>query len=312
MSNIDFPWLRRIYVSFDGAGGGIYQSDGTQRQARIIARVEKTIQGIPNATSLTLYNLSENTRSSFQRGKTKVTIKAGWDEGPFKGLKQCFKGTLATAASQRAGADIVTSITAISAIDDLNLTTVDKTWLPGYPVAEIVKELADMLPGVTVDRNRIKYIENYIATGAWSHKGTVRTALDHLSREFGFSWNIADQHFQACKDLKSFGGGTVVKSPYLIDVNPVFTGQGMMQMVKGLRIRCTFNATVNPLFNVSVESEVEKRFNGGAYIMHTVVHNLDCWNAASFVTEINAVADPASATMKNVNQLARAGLAAPA
>ena len=85
---IDFPWLRRIKVTFEGLSGGgnaVYESDGTQETARIIARVEKTIQGIPNATNLMLYNLSENTRGSFLRGETKVKIEAGWDKGPISG-----------------------------------------------------------------------------------------------------------------------------------------------------------------------------------------------------------------------------------
>lgn len=304
---IDFPWLRRIKVTFEGLSGGgnaVYESDGTQETARIIARVEKTIQGIPNATNLMLYNLSENTRGSFLRGETKVKIEAGWDKGPRAELKQCFKGSLVTAFSQRAGSDIVTSINAISAIDDLNLNTINERWEAGFPVRGIVVYLANELkPGVNVDGGKIKYITGKVGDGGWQHCGTVRTALEALSKEFGFSWNIVDQNFQACKDLKSFGGDTKIKSPYLIDLNPVFSGQGMEQLVKGLRVRCTFDATVNPLFNISVESTVEKRFNSGTYIVQGVVHNLDCWNASSFITEINCTADPDSATMKTVNNL---------
>lgn len=303
-AGIDFPWLRRIRVSFgnlDGSADRIFNSDGTQEKLRIAARVEKAI-GLPHTTNLMLWNLSENTRNSFRREKTTVRIEAGWDDGPFAGLVQCFKGKLLTSSSQRAGADIVTSITAMSAIDDLNLTSIGKTWPPGYPVAEIAKELARMLPGVTVDDSGVKYIDNVISReSGWSFDGTVREALSMLSKEFGFSWSITDQHFQACKDLKSIGGETVIRDPYLIDVNPVFTGSGMIRHITAMRIRSAFNASLNPMFNVKVESTIDKRFNAGTYIMHTVAHNLDCWTANSFTSEANCIMD--TANIAKINDL---------
>lgn len=297
---IDFPWLRWIKVTFEGLSGGgnsVYESDGTQETARIVTRVEKTIQSLPAATNLMMYNLSENTRNSFVRGQTKVRIEAGWKQGPFAGLKQCFYGSSVTSFSQRAGSDIVTSINAISMAEDLTTTSIFKTWGPGTSVESIVKELAGKLKNIK--EVRVKDITAKVSKGGWTHSDTVRNALERLSAEFGFSWNICDGVFQALKDKKTFGGNTVIKSPYLIDINPVFTGPGSEQIATGLRIRSTFNATVIPMFNVGVQSVIEKRFNSGSYIVQSVVHNLDCWNKNSFISEINTLIDPASARAIN-------------
>jgi hypothetical protein len=92
----------------------------------------------------------------------------------------------------------------------------------------------------------------------------------------------------------AFGGGTTIEDPYLKDINPVFTGPGTQQTVTGLRVRCTFNANVNPMFNIKVKSKIEPKFNSGSYIIHTVDHSLDCFAGESFITAINTIVDPAN------------------
>lgn len=288
---IDFPWLRRIKVTFEGVSGGgdsAYECDGTQEKLRIIARIEKTIQSLPAATNIMIFNLSENSRKSFVWNRTKVRIEAGWQEGKRAGLHQCFYGTFASAVSQRAGADIVTSITAISAIDTLSSLPCNDVWGPGTPVKTIVERLASRL-GVTVDPARIKGLDQMkVGKGGWTHSDVIRTAFERLSAEFGFSWTIADDTFQAVKDKKSLGGNTVIESPYLIDINPTMYGPGTEVTINGLKIRCTFNSTIMPGFDVQVKSKIEPRYNEGKYLVLSVVHNLDCFNANSFITEINA------------------------
>ncbi len=310
---IDFPWLRRIKVTFSGlalatdsvtfTGAGktvSYECDGTQQNVRVVAKVHKVIQGLPDATNLMLWNLSPDTRNYFVRGRTKVRIEAGWDYGPFAGLRQCFYGSFVNSVSMRAGPDIVTSINAISAVDDLALTPVNEEWSAGVPVRTIVNYLASLLAGVALDNARIKgFDDRKIGPGGWSCCGTVRGALNALSSEFGFSWTICDGYFQAVGDEKSLGGITGVRDPYLIDINPVFTGPGMEQAATGLRIRCAFNATVDPMFRVSVESQIEPRYNGGGYTVQTVDHDLGCFPGDNFMTAINAKIDEEKARVVN-------------
>lgn len=304
LSGITWPWLRRIKVTFDGLSGNrkaIFQSDGTQNNIRITANVRKTLQSMPAATNLMIYNLDSDTRGSFQRTKTKVTIEAGWDNGPFAGLSECFKGSIVTAFSQRAGADIVTNINSMSCIDDLVVVTIDKTWARNESVASIVNELADMLPGVK--RKMISgFADRKIADGGWTYSGTVKNALGYLSNEFGFSWTIVDDCFQAIRDQTGFANNVIIREPFLRDVNPVFQGAGLLQTARGLRIRCAFNPNVLPMFNVRVESQIEPKFNGGVYIVQNVDHALDCFSGDSFTTTINTIIDSESGTINLINQ----------
>lgn len=288
-------------VTFTGSGGSsVYECDGTQSNVRAVAKIHKVIQGIPSATNLMLWNLSPDTRNQFRFGKTKVRIEAGWDHGPFAGLRQCFYGSLVNAVSMRAGADIVTSINAISAVDDLTLGSIRKTWNAGIQVREIVETLADMLPGVIVDPSRIKgFDDRKVADGGWSFASSIRCALNALSSEFGFSWTVCDRYFQAVGDKKDLGGDTAIRDPYLIDINPVFDGYGVMQTARGLRIRCAFDATVNPMYNVAVESKIEDRYNGSGYTVETVDHDLGCFSGDNFMTTINARMEEGKAVTVN-------------
>lgn len=292
---IDFDWLRRIRVSFEGLQGGgskSYDSDGTRASARIVARIEKVIQDLPDASTVMLYNLSADTRAAFVDGKTKIRVEAGWDQGPRAGLRQCYYGTLVTAFSQRSGQDIVTSVSSISMGEGLATATVIQSWGPGTPVKTIVRRMAEKLRDVRIDAARIMGLDGMsVGKGGWAHADTARRGLDRLSTEFGFSWTICDGVFQAVKDRRALGGGAVIESPYLIDVNPVLYGSGIGRAITGLRIRCTFAPTVNPQRAVSVRSTVEPRFNREEYLVQSVTHELDCFNKHSFVTQINAAKD---------------------
>lgn len=283
-AGINWPWLRRIRVEFTGlssGGGKAFESTGKPDALRITARVQKNIQGIPAATNLMLYNLSKDTRKTFQRDTTKVRIFAGWDEGPRSGLEQSFYGSLLTAVHNRAGEDIITTIQAVSMIEDFAREAYIQPWAPGTPVVAIVLDAVKCLKNV--NGCIIKGIEGVIGFKGWAHCDSVRTALDKLSREFSFSWTVTDGCFQAVGDKASLGKKATFQDPYLIDVNPILSGP--LQIAIGLKVRSTFDATITPGYNVSVNSQISPEYNDDGYRVSAVVHNLDCYTASSFISE---------------------------
>lgn len=283
-AGITWPWLRRIEVEFTGllsSGSKTFVSTGKPDGLRITARIHKNIQGIPAATNLMLYNLSEDTRGAFQRDTTKVLIRAGWDEGPRKGLEQCFYGSLLTATHNRAGTDIITTIQAISLLDDLARQDFFQSYVPHFPVKSIIDDAANRLEvkGITIDGLEGKETR-YLG---WAHAGTVKGALDKLSREFSFSWTIIDGYFQAVGDDVSLGNKGAFQDPYLIDVNPILSGP--LQIAIGIKVRSTFDANVTPGYDVSVNSKISPKLNGDGYRVNAVVHNLDCYSKSSFISD---------------------------
>lgn len=289
-ANVDFPWLRRLKVTFSGmAGGGgdrVFESTGKQDSLRITAQIQKSVVGIPGATKIMLWNLSKETRSGFVRNQTKVCIEAGWDMGPRSGLRQCFYGEILNATSQRAGPDIITMVSSISAIEALTRTRVSMTRVPEYPVRDLVLDIARYIPDVTVDEKSIVGITDRIGPGGWSMAASPRSCLDQLGKEHKFSWTIMDGKFQAIGDGMSMGSsGRIIEDPFLIAVNPLLTGPG--QYVTAVQWRCTFDNEIVPGYKTTLNSRVSSEHNG-TYRVNTVVHNLDCHAPASFTTDAAA------------------------
>jgi hypothetical protein len=297
-AGITWPYLRRIEVKFSNipqpfASTGRQAAENGKDNARITVRIEKAIQGISTA-NVTLYNLSPDTRTMFQRDTTKVEVKAGWERGIGPEPSRCFYGSLFTAQHNRSGPDIVTTIHAMSMIGDLAKTEIRKPWGQGYPVRNIVIDLANELAkggNIEVDEKRIVGINKVVGKKCWAHAGAARDALDNLGREHGFSWTVIDGKFQAIADDKNLGGTTTVKEPYLIDVNPVLTG--VQQIATGLRVRCMFNADLDPGRNITVQSKLS-RFSGQPYRINRTAHSLDCFSANSFISDVTAFLPPSA------------------
>ena len=291
---IAFDWLRRIEVVFaglSGAGGEkTHVSTGKPDGLKISAHIVKSVQGIPGASEITLYNLSPETRSAFRRDTTKVRVSAGWENGPRAGMNQCFHGSLLSVVHHRAGSDVVTVVQALSMLDDLARSAEKLAYDAGFPVRSIVFVLASHLPGVRVDAANVVGIEAKVGDKGWAFAGTTREALNALSREYAFSWTIVDGEFQAVGDRERFGDGGVLKDPRLIDVAPILTGP--LQFATGIRARCSFEAGLRPGQGVEIQSRTNPGYNGGGYRVNSVAHRLDCFAANSFTSDLTAFLPP--------------------
>lgn len=289
-SGVAWPYLRRIEAIFSGLSN-VYVANGSQNNAHIVARIRKNIQGIPPASEIIIHNLSEDTRNAVRRDTTKVEIRAGWEGGGGRTPARCFYGSLFSVVHNRVGPDIVTSIQAVSIIEDIARADVLYTWNRGSGVRDIVVHLANALASrgnITVDPARIVGVEGAVGFKGWSHADSARAALDMLGRECGFSWTIIDGVFQAVGDDASLGPAATLKDPYLIEVNPTLSGP--LQNVDGVRARCAFDPNLNPARDIRIVSSLSDRYADQSYRIASVVHSLDCFSESGFVSEVSAFA----------------------
>lgn len=285
---LDFPWLRRIQVQFEKLRGGntlTLESTGKPDALRITVHIQKLMNGVPTATQITIYNLSEDTRASFVNNETIVTIRAGWDFGPKAGMNVCFVGQLLQSVSLRSGAEIITTIHCLSGATSMAESIFCDHYPAGMPVSSIVKALAQTFPKVHVDSARIIGIEGNLDSGGWSYCGCTKNALDELKKQFGFSWSIVDQNFSAIGDRTredQLNPLAYLADPYLIAVNPILNT--VAQIDVGISFSCTFNSGILPLFPVNIKSVLSPKYNG-KWIVSQITHKLDCYTATSFQTE---------------------------
>lgn len=293
--SIDFPWKRRIQVEFEGLSGvgskvmvatGKHISDEKDNY-RIVATINKAMIGLAPPSTIMLWNLSPETRASFVRNQTKVRVKAGWDEGPYLGLSQCFYGNLLSAIHSRSGPDIITTLSVQYWFDLLADKELSKPYRAGTPVTAIVQDLYNKIGGL--QGLKIKGIDNArIGSGGYSDINWVKEWLDRLGKYYQFSWTIIDGVMQVLADENSFGKTAAIKDPYLIMANPILNGP--MQAYAGVQWSCVFDPNIVPGHTSTINSKFSDGNNpmNGSYLVQSVSHILDCHSPQSFVS--NAVA----------------------
>lgn len=277
------PWLRIIRVTLGpleewrGSTAGevvTWQSDGTLKGLRVTASVQKTIMGIPNPSSISVYNLSRDVRNGIKASLTKITIDAGWSNTE---LRTVFSGSVLSSSSERSGSDIVTKISALPGYGALVRGVSSHTAAPGSSVESVAKRLAQDLPGVQVPQDSLPGVSGKIGSGGWSYAGSTKDGLTRLADEYGFSWAVNDGVFGAIGDkhmlpdfvdLNGQTGG-------LINIAPIVTGP--LQVQTGVKVRALYLPGLNAGASVKVTSEINPRLSG-VYRIHTLGINIDAYD----------------------------------
>lgn len=273
--NSVIPWLRKIVVTVT-AGEVIKQivSDGTPDGLKVVCNVSKTVMGIPNPSTITIYNLSADTRSAIQKSLSGIKIEAGWHNTDMHIVLQ---GNVMSCFSERNSADIVTKLAVLPGYNAAVRGVTSKTYAEGMPVRDVVKDLGSRLPNIMVSDAVLKGIEGNIGAGGWSFAGQTKDALTQLGNERGFSWTIDEETLRVVGDKARFDGVVVLDGNEggLINVSPIL--QGPMQIRTGVKIKALYIPGVQPGATVRVQSTLEKGLDGD-YRIHTSNYSLDTYS----------------------------------
>lgn len=273
--NTVVPWLRKLILTIT-VGREIKEivSDGTLDGLRITASIKKTVMGMPNPSQISIYNLSANTRSLIQRGLSKVTLQAGWENTE---LHIAFKGSVMSCISERQGPDIITKLSVMPGFGALMQSVSSISFSEGMAVKDAVKTLAKKLPGITVTDTMLKDIPGTIGKGGWSFAGQTKDALTQLANEYGFSWNIDNDQFRGVGDKAKFDGIVVLdgKDGGLIQISPVLTGP--TQIRTGVKIKAVYVPGVQPGSTVRVRSTLQEGLDGD-YRINSCSYSLDTFS----------------------------------
>ena len=229
---------------------------GADNELNISFSVNKDITGSPNQTSLTILNLSADTRQRLQQSGLAIELYAGYVGEP---LRLVSKGGVLSAISQRAGAEIATTIGVMDGQGATLRAYYDKSFSGATPVDEIVKELAATMTDKGVQLGEISVKGTLADKGRVFHGRTV-DSLDSLAKAFKFSWSIQDGVFQAIDDDNGSRKLYVLDDATLISVSPLLNGQ--LQFKVGVDITTVLDARIVPGDKVQVKSSVSPDLNG--------------------------------------------------
>lgn len=275
------PYLRRMKIElgpskeWKGAEKGStvsFYSDGTKNGLRVTAQLNSSMMS-PAFSTITIYNLSKDTRDSITQGETKVTVYAGWYNSD---LVKVFQGSILSVWHERKDTEILTNIVCMSAFGALARGVTSIRFPPGTPLKSAIERLAKDLPGMSTKPGMLAGIPGNIGARGFSYAGSTRGALTKLAEEYGFSWYVNGNFIGALGDDFTIPSSiTLTPESGLISVTPIL--QGPMQIAIGARVSSLYIPGMRAGIGISVSSKYYPKYNGKPFNILQCNVTLDCY-----------------------------------
>ena len=285
------PFLRHIELLIgplkEWQGGGNSSvatkiiADGTNDQLRIKFSTRSHIISTASPSVINIYNITKELRNSLSQSGIQIVLRAGWSN---TNILPVFQGGLLAAVTTREGADLVTTLTSLSAGDCLNRAVVSSTAQAGTKLAALVKSIASKIPGINVTDKLIQVPDVSIGEQGFSFAGSAQDELNKLARTYGFNWWIDKGIFKAISDQKGFAGSIVTVSSdngFLIKADPILAAPWQIQY--GVSITSLFNPLIEAGGVVNLKHALNPKLSG-SYLVHSVSHNGDS-HSSSWTTQ---------------------------
>lgn len=226
-------------------------SDGSRDTLSMSCTIEKSIMGQPNASTLTILNLSEETRNLFQQGVKAILYIAD----PYsKSYQEIFSGAIFTCISERSGTEIQTKIYMLSNIVQLmcSSTTV------AYANTTLDVILEKIKPNLSVTKIKMMGFESPRKVVRFCYMGNPFDMLNKLAFQEAFSWSIDGSELKIIADNK-FSGGLVKITPDtgLINAVPILSGPFYAQ--NGVKVTAYPNPVIQCGDRIKVESKINSK-----------------------------------------------------
>lgn len=243
---------------------------------RIQFTITKDLQGFPNLAEISIYNLSEDTRSKIQSEFENLVLKAGYVDN----LKTIFTGDLRNVTKTRIGPDLITTVYAADGNKDFEEAFYNKSFNDGAKVSDIVNDVISEFKEVT------KGVTEGISQTAQKVFGATFSSdssevLDQLGDENDFDWSIQNGKVDIIARDSFVNEQTVINSQTGMINSPIITEIGA-------DVKTLLNPSVLPGRLVKIESvapnfslgnlnfrNINKTLGEGVYKVIKIIHNGD-------------------------------------
>lgn len=246
-------------------------SDGTRDSLAMSATVEKSIMGIPNSSTVTIYNLKAETRNALNSPSLKAILRVSdpYSNGKFQ---EIYTGGILASFSQRQGPDIVTTVYILEKCIKL-MSSVERVSFGGYTsVNEGLRKLKTLLG---VSKVVIKGIpeSRQFYSGGFSFAGQPIDLLNKLAFQEGFSWNFENGELNIiADDYVSDYSVPVTYMDTLIQATPILTGAWKTQ--NGIAVKAYLMPWLTVGNRIDVESKTNPACNRKDLRIHTIKINV--------------------------------------
>lgn len=238
----------------------VIKSSGKNTEQRLSFKVQKNSMGNPSLSSITVYNLSSDTRQIIAKAGTAINLQVGYQQGGV-GLLTLAAGSVASTISERDGAEIKTTINSFDGLDGLAFGKFNRSYKNQVLLSKIVEDIAVSLPGITIQTNSVDLGNQKIGRKGAVLTGRSYNLLNNLAHQWGFSWFTEQGLFRAQFDTNTDGNvydiSTIAGN--LIHATPRI--DNVLQTVTGVEIVAVLDPRIQPFDNVKLTSTVTPSLN---------------------------------------------------
>jgi hypothetical protein len=226
--------------------------------------VKRGAGSTPNACSIEVRNLNEDSRKTFEGAKgLPVELYAGYGEP-----SRIFKGTLRLAITTLAGQDVITSLECGDSEKEISTARVSVTIAPGDSPDSVMSKAAEAL-GVGLGNlssvlARVATMRSILPKGGALH-GSAARAMDRVCKAHGYTWSVQDGQ------LLILDANPVSESAELIGPQTGLTGSPKVDN-KGL---VSFDCALRPSLAIGESFQLKSRFVSGGYRVIELTHKGD-------------------------------------
>lgn len=222
--------------------------------------VEKTENGKSNKASITLYNLSEDSRGYIERSTAAVILEAGYGNR----LAVIFVGDIKKVTTGRKGPDVTTTIESGDGETQITNAHIELSLAPGATERQIITAAVNALG---LSEGVIKGLPSTAYSNGFAFSGRAADLLDQLAKKSDLVWSVQGGAVQVMPEAENTGETAV-----LLSANTGLLGLPNKKD-DNLEMISLLNAELRPGRLVKVESKILTGPN--VYKATTVRHDGD-------------------------------------
>lgn len=259
--------------------------------------VTKTSDSKNNTAEIRVFNLSDDTRSKFEKKDVLVSLEVGYEDENDGNTVLIFRGDKARVVTRKQGTDIVTTINAADGYVILREGRVNRTLAKGVTLKQVVEEIVKDGMSNIRSLNYSDKIPAKVFNSGFSLVGSARKNLDFVCEGHRLEWHILNNdvlYVYPKKGTSTTEQVAVLLSPDtgLID-SPESTNQEIKDLKKDLKVEEDPGIRLRSVLNPKIEIGGYIKVQGtkgldGLYKVVRLTHR-GSYEGNEWITEVEGV-----------------------
>lgn len=232
---------------------------------RVTFTIEKTISKEPDTANIAIYNLSERTRSEFQKHPLWMRLDVGYDGV----LKRLFSGDIRLAQSRRERPNWVTELQCGDGERAIKFARNTRSYKAGTDVKTVLGDLASSMGmKIPTSISDAREFADQFVNGV-TLSGPSQDQMTDMLKRYGMDWNVQDNQLQILRDSDTAGRAYLISPDNGMIETPTMSAPSKPGEPPRLVLDCLVYPELKPGALLQVRSETVNGYHKITKVTHT-------------------------------------------